>query len=311
MKKYILSIPVLILTAVILVVIVSFFTPQDKTVEETEGDISLYYISAQGYTFKQVPYKFLDKSSTVNIVKEVMEQLKTVPSGMDCLPSIPSEIIWSDITMDHSNVVIDFTAEYTKIDSTKEIMLRASVVKTLVQIEGIRTVEFKITGTPLMALSNQPVGLMDSDDFIDGSEKNWGVNMEEKVQLYFADESGTRLVEKEVDITVVNNVSMEQLVIEALINTDKFHSPIPKGTQVLKTVTRDQICYVDLSKEFLIPMEDVTGEVTIFAIVNSLVQRTGVNKVQFTVEGKQIENYQSGKMDLSQPISRNLDLIDK
>ena len=115
-------------------------------------------------------------------------------------------------------------------------------------------------------------------------------------------------MEKEVELTVVNNIPMEQLIIEALIQTDKFQSPIPTGTKVLKTITKDQICYVDLSKEFLNPMEKVSGDVTIYAIVNSLVERAGVNKVMFTVEGNEIEGFRT-TVDLSQPVSRNLDLI--
>ena len=109
---------------------------------------------------------------------------------------------------------------------------------------------------------------------------------------------------------MVNNVSMEQLIVESLIHTEEFHSPIPAGTSVLKTVTKDQICYVDFSKEFLDPLENVSGEVTVYAIVNSLAERPGVNRVQFSVDGKPITNFRSN-IDFSQPIGRNLDLIEK
>lgn len=310
MKKYVFGIPVLILVTVILVILVSFFQPGEKHTEPEEGDVSLYYVSTEGYSFKQVPYDFVSPGQTPDMAKEVLEQLKIIPQNEDCQPSIPQEVIWSDIYLENTNLIIDFTAEYLKLDNKKEIFLRASVVKSLTQIEEIKTVEFKVTGTPLMTLGSQPVGMMDEDYFIDGTETNWGVNQEEKTTLYFADKSGTKLVQKEVAIAVVNNVPMEQLIIEALIHTDKFLSPIPTDTKVLKTVTKDQICYVDLSKEFLNPMEKVSGEVTVYAIVNSLAERAGVNKVQFTVEGKPIISFRSN-IDFTQPISRNLDLIEK
>lgn len=310
MKKYIFGVPVLILVAVVLVIMVSIFTPHKEKEEELEGDIYLYYVSQEGYSFNKVPYQFVNKGQTAAMADEVLEQLKQVPEKEACQPSVPNEIMWSDIYLENSNLIIDFTAEYLKLDSIKEIFLRASVVKSLTQIDEIRTVEFKVTGTPLMSPGNQPIGMMNANHFIDGIEENWGVTQEEKTTLYFADKSGTKLVQKEAEISVVNNIPMEQLVIEALIDTEHFRSPIPSGTTVLKAITKDQICYVDLSKEFLNPLENVSREITIYAIVNSLCERPGVSKVQFSVEGKTITNFVSN-LDLSMPISRNLDLIQK
>ena len=308
MKKNIFGIPVLILVAVVLVIMVSMFAPRKEKEEQPEGDITLYYVSTEGYSFEPMPYLFSNKGQTLLMANEVLEELKKVPETENGQPSIPQEIFWSDIYYENNNLIIDFTAEYMNLDSVKEIFLRASVVKSLTQIEEIRTVEFKVTGTPLMTLGNQPVGMMNENHFIDGTEENWGVAREEKINLYFADKSGTKLVPKEVGITVVNNVPMEQLIIEALIGTEEYISPIPEGTIVLKTITKDQICYVDLSKEFLNPLENISGEVTVYAIVNSLAERAGVNKVQFTVNGKPIDTFRSN-IDFTQPIGRNLDLI--
>ena len=310
MKKHVFGIPVLILVAVILVIMVSMFSRNEGKEEQPEGDISLYYVSAEGYSFKKVPYKFNGTGQAIEMAEEILEQLKKVPEDEDCQPTIPQEIVWSDIHLENNNLVIDFIAEYLKLDSRKEIFLRAGIVKSLTQIEEISTVEFKVTGTPLMTLGSEPVGMMNSDYFIDRRYEIWGVTQEEKTVLYFADKTGTKLVQKEVAITVVNNVPMEQLIVEALIHTEDFKSPIPEGTTVLKTVTKDQICYVDLSKEFLNPLESVSGEVSVYAIVNSLAERAGVSKVQFSVDGKAITNFRAN-IDFSQPIGRNLDLIEK
>lgn len=307
-KKYIYGVAILILVMVLLILIISLVSSGSQEKEE-EGDIWLYYVSADGLSFHREPYQFSNKGQTIEMAKEALEQLRKASESGQYQPSIPEEIVWSNLEMEKNNLVIDFTAEYSKMERAKEIFCRASIVKTLVQIDSIQTVEFKVMGTPLMALSDQPVGMMDADDFIDGTEENWGVNQEEKTTLFFASEDGSKLVEKQVEITVVNNIPMEQLIIEALADTEEYRSPLPKGTKVLKTVTKDQICYVDLSKEFLNPMDKVTGKVSVYAIVNSLVERTGVNKVQFTVEGKTIHNHPS-KLDFSLPIGRDLDLIE-
>ncbi|MBE5955560.1 MAG: hypothetical protein E7253_03815 [Lachnospiraceae bacterium] len=308
MKKYVFGIPVLIIMTMVLVILISIFSPRRDKKEQPEGDILLYYISTDGYSFHKVPYQFTGNSQGIEKAKEILFRLKNAPETLEGQPSIPQDIVWSDIYLENSNLIIDFTTEYSNLDSIKEIFLRASIVRTLTQIEEIQTVEFKVSGTPLMTLSSQPVGMMSKDYFIDGTEENWGVNQEEKTILYFADDTGTKLIKKEVAIQVVNNVPMEQLIIESIISTDEFHSPLPAGTTVLKTVTKDLICYVDLSKEFLDPLENISGEVTVYAIVNSLAERAGVSKVQFTVNGKPISGFRAN-IDFSQPIERNLDLI--
>lgn len=311
MKKYITGILVLIL--VIILVLLGVGIHQQKKEEETPvvGDITLYYISTDGLSLQGVPYQFKNTEETSSMAEEVLKALKKDPKGAECRKSVPESITWTDMVQDGSNLIIDFTSSYSKLNNTQEIFLRAAVVKTLVQLEDVKTVEFKVGGMPLMSTGDQTVGMMNADHFIDEQEENWGVNQRETTTLYYASEDGVHLLQEDVAINVVNNVPMEQSIIETLMNPkDKdCVSPIPEGTKVNKTVTKDEICYVDLSKEFLNPMENVSPEVTVYAIVNSLVERDNVSKVQFTIDGEKMSTFLE-VTGFDTTFERNLDLVE-
>lgn len=312
MKKHKRAIPFLILIIVLVVLFFNFVT-RDEKVEQVKKDVNLYYISKDGLSFYQVPYQFEKAVEPYDKAMEILEELKKVPKNEKCQQTIPQDVVWTNVVLDGNNLVIDFATSYSKMNSAQEIFLRTGIVKSLVQVPGIVSVEFKVNGMPLMNTSDQPVGMMDADRFIDGTEENWGVNTQEKMILYYANETGDALVERPTTINVVNNIPLEQLIIEALLAQPQedggYFSPIPEETKVIKTVTKDEICYVDLSKEFLDPMENVTAEISVYSIVNSLIEKENVNKVQFSVEGQTITSFRE-TMDLSLPFDRNLDLVE-
>lgn len=312
MKKILIGALILILVAVTALLMADNKKENKNQVEEQKGDIILYYISVKGNALHKVPYRFTKKGRTKESAQEVLEQLQTVPMDEECQTPIPSSVTWSDVTIEDGNLVIDFTSSYSKLSFLQEVLLRACVVKSLVQIEGVNTVEFRQNGTPLMTIDDQPIGPMTSDRFIDDSNANWGGTQDDELTLFYANEQGDHLKSIDRKITVDNNVPMEQVIIERLMEDPEeegYYSPIPKGTKVLKTITKNGTCYVDFDENFLNPMEHVSPTVTIYAVVNSLVELPNVNKVQFTINGEKVKKFrESLKFDVS--FDRNLDLME-
>lgn len=311
MKKFLIGTIVLILAAVMALFLANFNTEEEEK-PKAEGDITLYYVSIDGTSFNKVAYQFSKKGRTRDMAIEVLEQLRQVPEGEECQASVPQSVIWSDVLLDDNNLVIDFTSSYSKLTNLQEIFLRASIVKSLVQIDGIQTVEFKQNGTPLMTRNEQPVGTMTAESFIDDSNADWGIAQEDTITLFYANKTGDKLVGEEARITVENNIPMEQEIIQRLIDgsdQDGCYSPIPKGTKVLKTVTKNGTCYVDFNEYFLNPMEDISAQVTVYAVVNSLVELPNVNKVQFTINGEKVKKFRE-TIEFDVAFDRNLDLFE-
>lgn len=132
-----------------------------------------------------------------------------------------------------------------------------------------------------------------------------------KLKLYFADETGTEL--REITRTVVynSNISMEKLVVEQLIagpNSKEVYPTINPETKVNNVTVKDGTCYVNLNENFLTQTYNVSSEVTIYSIVNSLVELANVNKVQISINGETDGTYRE-TIPFSTVFERNLEVI--
>ena len=71
---------------------------------------------------------------------------------------------------------------------------------------------------------------------------------------------------------------------------------------------KDRICYVDFDSTFLTQIYNVTSDVAIYSIINSLAELSSVNKVQISINGDTNVNYKEN-ISLSTVFERNLELV--
>lgn len=119
-----------------------------------------------------------------------------------------------------------------------------------------------------------------------------------------------------VDCVYNSNISMDKLVVEQLIegpedeeNGENGYATISPETKVVSVTTRDGVCYVNLDEGFLTQQGNVTPEVAVYSIVNSLAELSGINKVQISVNGSTDLVYME-TIPLSQVFERNLEIMD-
>ena len=79
---------------------------------------------------------------------------------------------------------------------------------------------------------------------------------------------------------------------------------------ILSVTAKDRVCYVDLSEEFLTPMNNVTSQTVLYSIVNSLTELPGISKVQILINGETNLTYQES-VRFETIFERNLDLIEE
>lgn len=216
--------------------------------------------------------------------------------------------------LEENQFVLDVGSSYYKMEPTTEVLVRAAIVRTITQIEGIDHVVMTVDGAPLMDSLGAPVGTMSADQFINNAGDE--INTYEKVELnlYFTEEEGKQLVEVKDSVVYSSNISMEKLVVEELIkgpDKDQNASPvINPDTKTISVTAKDGICYVNFDSGFLTQIYNVTGEVAIYSIVNSLVELPNINKVQILVNGESDIIFRE-TFDLNTMFERNLELTRK
>lgn len=287
--------------------------------EKTDKQLMSYqvfYINSDGSGLTGKTYQLKDaKQDLVSVIKELIIRLQT-PQEESLKSPIDEGIQVVDYQIKENQLSVYFSAGYNNKSGLDEILSRAAIVKTLCQIQEIEYVEFYVEDQPLM-LSGNAVGLMSQESFVDELNPQDQKQSKETV-LYFANKQGNRLKKITTDITYNAVEPIARLLVEQLIagvssiqNIDetKLQSAVPSKTTLNNLIIRDNICYLDLSRDFEQQDPNVSSEVIVYSIVDTLCELPEVTKVQFSVDGEQKEKY--GDLEgFNKPLERNLDLLE-
>lgn len=281
--------------------------------EETESGqaFEVYYLNREETTLSSETV-YLDEELTQDEqISALLTALQTAPEDVSLKASAGTSFQINGYKVDEGQLNIDVDESYRKLPATTEVLVRASLVRTFVQAEGINHILMTVAGESLTDTSGTAVGPMTADTFIDNAGDAINPNEMVTLTLYFANETGDRLVETTRTLEYNSNISVERLVVDCLVNgpdTDQAFPTINPNTKVLGVTSRDGICYVNLDETFLTQVYTVTPEVVIYSITNSLVELTSVNKVQISINGQTDVVFRE-TFNLANLYERNLDLI--
>lgn len=283
---------------------------KDVVTASTEEE-RVYYPDLEGKKIAGVPYT-LSATTKEGQIEELLLALEQEPRQEGYRSAKPENLKIQSYTLSSNEVLtLYFDTGYQQISGTDEVLMRAAIVKTLCRIEGVNAVEFYVGGQPLLRTNGKPVGRMKAEDFIDNTGASTEFYQKVYVSVYYANEAGDALVVSDLKITYDGTISVEQLIISQLLAGPieaGMKAALPAGTVLNKVAVKDGICYVDFNEKFLEKRSDVSEEVTIYSVVNSLAELTNVYKVQFTINGETKKMYHT--LEFSGAFERNLEIID-
>lgn len=276
-----------------------------------EGTV-VYYLNEEETAIVPVGFEIEEKSSEL-MTEKLLEKLCETPEFVDLKKTISDDVKLLGYTLDRKQLYLDFSSEYLSMNKATEVLVRAAIVKTMVQVEEVSFIGIRIAGEPLKDSRGMNIGLMNENTFLDnmGSEEN--ATKIVNLNLYFANKSGDMLTPQSTVIEYNANVAVEKVIVEQLIAgpTEKGYYPtIPKDTKVMSITTKDGVCYVNLDIGFTAQGYDVLGQVTIYSIVNSLTELTGINSVQILVNGETNLNYKDS-ISLESIFQPNFEIVEK
>lgn len=283
---------------------------KEKTTKE--GAYYIYYTNVEENGLEREVY---DASETTaeGLIEELLAVSKEVPGDSSHINLLTDEIKIDEYKYENANVTLNMSQSYSAMSRTKEVLVRAGLVRTLAQIEGVDSVTILISGEPLKDSKGKEIGPLYENSFIENSGKEINSYVNTTLKLYFADSEGQALLAEEREIYYSSNVPLERIVVEQIVKGPKSESlgaTVASDTKVLGVTVVDRVCYVNLSKEFADHTLNVTQELPIYSIVNSLVMNCSVKKVQISVEGESDFTFRES-MELNQPYEKKLDLVQK
>lgn len=307
--KYVL----LVLLAVIILCGIFVYTKNIKMAEGTDS-FNMYYINLNTNTLEVEQRAINSVSDQKLMFNTVVEEYFSGSKNTNLSLVLPKEFKVKNKSYKDKTAYIDLAGSYNDMTSDLRILSMGSLVYTLTDIDFIDNVCVSVEGKSLMDANNEYSAVFNRENVmynptVSPEKTNWQV-----IYLYFADQSGEKLVCQQRGMEVKQSQSLEYQIVEQLISGpdnsrgDNLQQTLPSDTKIRDIKTEEGICYVNLSRDFIKKNGAVSEPVIIYSIVNSLTEFDSVNRVQFLIEGEKINEY-SGDLDFSKPFARNSGLI--
>lgn len=261
---------------------------QEKT--DNKNGYQVYYVSNSETKVEKHEHQMVAQEPEEKVA-ELIACMSVMPEKLEYKAPFAMGFKILSTEFESGRVMLDVDAGYYNLSPTTEVLVRAAIVRTLTQLKEVSYVGITVEGNQLFDAAGELVGWMNAEQFIanDGNE----INTYElaKVKLYFANETGDKLIAAYREKHYSTNISLERFVVEELIAGPSgqiagLYPSINPQTKVINVMTKDGICYVNLDAGFLTVVDKVSLEISVYSIVNSLVELSNVNKVQILVNGE-------------------------
>lgn len=260
-----------------------------------DGDvIDVYYLTdvsspdfESAVTVVQVP-----ASRYGDRVEQAVKMLLTYPGEDGLYKPFPDGVELLGIEYEGENVTVNLSEEYGELHGAELAGANACTVLTLCAIEGVSSVTITVNGKPHPAF---PATSLSADTIVTGDISLKPVELQ--AVLYFSDGNTEYVVGEGKNIIIRENESIARYVVEELIkgpdsdsSAEGFKSIIHPDTKLLNIEVSNNICYINLSNEFLdgLYRSKAIEVQTLYSITNSLCSTEGIEGVQYLVEGERI-----------------------
>lgn len=260
----------------------------EKDRVKREGEYDLYYTNIEVTGLSKEIYA-AEGTTPETLIPELLEALDHAPEENTHFILLSDTVRVENYTYDGSMVTLYMSKAYGEMPKTKEVLVRAGLVRTLVQIDGVNSVQIFVGGIPLKDSKGNEIGPMNARAFIENSGKEINSYNTTNIELFFTNAEGNRLVSESRSLYYSSNVLLEQIIVEQLILGPKMEdrfATLPSTARVLSVTVVEDVCYVNLDKTFLEQPLSVQQEIPIYSISQSLIQNCKVNRVQIAVEGE-------------------------
>ncbi len=279
--------------------------------ESEKSETKIYYLKSDKAGIVPIDYEY-GSTDTTGKIEEAIDKLGEQPENIDYINTIPSGVTVSSWELSDGSLNIYLTGEYEALDSYTEILVRAAIVKTLVQINGVDSVSIYVNDAPLTDSKGENIGAMTGDTFIVDFGQETDSLLSSELTLYFASADGMSTVAETREVYYSRNVSIEKLVIDQLLkgpDSSELLSAIPSGTKLNSiSVSENGVCIVNFDSAIETTVTGVTENVTVYSIVNTLTELDNIKQVQILVDGE-TPHISNVDVDLSSAISRNEEII--
>ncbi len=253
-----------------------------------------------------------EKTKVEDILRFAVSHLIKGPENEKNKRIFPEETKLLSVNINGGVATLDFSAYYNELKGVDALLLRTSIVNTVCSIKGIDGVVINVEGKPIVSeTSGKEFGVLSLENI--AFDTNYVQNAEKtKIVLYFPQKNGDKLIRETRRVELQNALSLEKAVINELIKgpeKSQSTSALPQETKLLSIETKNDVCFVNFSSEFISKTGSGSLNTTLalYSVVNSLCELENVKSVQILINGE--NGVEFGNFVLDIPYEKNSNIV--
>lgn len=266
---------------------------------ELSAQYYAYYLNTDSSSLAREPvddeiFQSSDKSELVDFLTQLMK----TPADSRLIPVLGNEIDIIKYEIDNQQLILHFPGEYANLPPDVEILMRAAVVRTYEQIDGVDKISFMVDGSPLTDASGGVIGPMDKSQFVENMGTDINAYKEDTLYLYFADNDYKKLVKTSLRVMRRTSISRERVVLDYLLQgpikelSGSVSATVPGNIKINSIITKNGICYIDFSERMASNDANmIDAKLMLYSIVNSVTEDSNIFKVKFSIDSNEAVKY--------------------
>ena len=279
---------------------------------EAPSEYFMYYLSLEANKVVENAYE-PEASSGDEMIQEFVDRLNETPEGEDYQRLMPKDVKIDSYSLEDSTLILTIGGDYEQMERPREILVRVGLVRAFTQISGVDRVQIVTENGELKDSAGNVIGAMTRESFVENAGSEINNYQYSTLTLYFANETGDKLVPETRSVYYSTSVPLERVVVEQLVKgpaEEGHYAVLPSDTNILSVTTSENIAYVNFDNTFMNGTMSVVQEIPIYALVNSITTNCPVQRVQFSIDGESDVTFRES-MKLNQFYERDLSYLEE
>ena len=280
--------------------------------KEAPSEYFMYYLSLEANKVVENAYE-PEASSGDEMIQEFVDRLNETPEGEDYQRLMPKDVKIDSYSLEDSTLILTIGGDYEQMERPREILVRVGLVRAFTQISGVDRVQIVTENGELKDSAGNVIGAMTRESFVENAGSEINNYQYTTLTLYFANETGDKLVPETRSVYYSTSVPLERVVVEQLVKgpaEEGHYAVLPSDTNILSVTTSENIAYVNFDNTFMNGTMSVVQEIPIYALVNSITTNCPVQRVQFSIDGESDVTFRES-MKLNQFYERDLSYLEE
>ncbi len=279
---------------------------QKKQEPAEETGYELYYLSQpqlaagqDAIACRRVAVGENDADDVTKLSRALVEKLLQPPEDPELLSPFPAGTQLLALHVSGKRAEVDLSNQYARLSGVDLSLADYCLTLTLTQLEGINAVSVTANGNPLPYRRTQI--LTAADPLLSSRED---ALRPITVQLYFLDTETGTLRPQQQTIALYEGQTRVNALLEALMQGPEedasLAQTLPAGFSVLSSRIDEGVCYLNLPPDLPLPESPEAQRWMAESLVRSLCSLSGVEQVQFMMEGEALSQLGEVSLDPAQ-----------